>query len=109
MNAYYKERDIAGGFGWCMFDYNTHQDFGSGDRICYHGVADMFRNKKPAGELYHAQQEKETVLYVCSSLEIGEHPGGCLGDVYMTTNADSVRVYKNKRFVCKTSKSNSTG
>ena len=99
MNAYYKEKDIAGGFGWCMFDYNTHQDFGSGDRICYHGVTDMFRNKKPAGELYFAQQEKEPVLHVCSSLEIGEHPGGYVGDVYMTTNADSVRVYKNNRFV----------
>ncbi len=99
MDAYYGEKDIAGGFGWCMFDYNTHQDFGSGDRICYHGVTDMFRNKKPAGELYHAQQDKETVLNVCSSLEIGEHPGGFVGNVYMTTNADSIRVYKNNRFV----------
>jgi beta-galactosidase len=99
MDAYYKEKDIAGGFGWCMFDYNTHQDFGSGDRICYHGVTDMFRNKKPAGELYFAQQEAEPVLEVCSSLEIGEHPGGYVGDVYMTTNADCVRVYKNGRFV----------
>ncbi len=99
MDAYYGEKNIAGGFGWCMFDYNTHQDFGSGDRICYHGVTDMFRNKKPAGELYYAQQEKETVLEVCSSLEIGEHPGGYVGEVYIATNADSVRVYKNNRFV----------
>jgi len=99
MNAYYKEKDIAGGFGWCMFDYNTHQDFGSGDRICYHGVTDMFRNKKPAGELYFAQQEAEPVLEVFSSLEIGEHPGGYVGDVYLATNADTVRVYKNDRFV----------
>ena len=99
MNAYYKEKDIAGGFGWCMFDYNTHQDFGSGDRICYHGVTDMFRNKKPAGELYFAQQETEPVLEVFSSLEIGEHPGGYVGDVYLATNADTVRVYKNDRFV----------
>ena len=99
MEAYYKEKDIAGGFGWCMFDYNTHQDFGSGDRICYHGVTDMFRNKKPAGELYFAQQDKEPVLYVSSSLEIGEHPGGYVGTVYIATNADSVRVYKNSRFV----------
>ena len=99
MDAYYKEKDIAGGFGWCMFDYNTHQDFGSGDRICYHGVTDMFRNKKPAGELYYAQQEDEAVLEVCSSLEIGEHPGGYVGDVYMATNADSIRVFKNDRYV----------
>ena len=99
MNAYYKEKDIAGGFGWCMFDYNTHQDFGSGDRICYHGVTDMFRNKKPAGELYFAQQEAEPALEVFSSLEIGEHPGGYVGNVYLATNADTVRVYKNDRFV----------
>lgn len=99
MNAYYGEKDIAGGFGWCMFDYNTHQDFGSGDRICYHGVTDMFRNKKPAGGLYYAQQEAEPVLEVCSSLEIGDHPGGFVKEVYMATNADSVRVYKNDRFV----------
>ena len=38
--------DIGGTFGWCMFDYNTHKDFGSGDKICYHGVLDMFRNPK---------------------------------------------------------------
>lgn len=99
MDAYYKEKDIAGGFGWCMFDYNTHRDFGSGDRICYHGVTDMFRNKKPAGELYYAQQETEPVLEICSSMEIGEHPAGLLGDVYAVTNADSIRVYKNNRFV----------
>lgn len=99
MDAYYAEKDIAGGFGWCMFDYNTHQDFGSGDRICYHGVTDMFRNKKPAGELYYAQQDNEPVLNVCSSLEIGEHPGGYVGSVFMATNADSVRIYKNNRFV----------
>ena len=108
VNAYYGEKDIAGGFGWCMFDYNTHQDFGSGDRICYHGVTDMFRNKKPAGELYFAQQDAEPVLEVCSSLEIGEHPGGNLGTIYMLTNADSVRVYKNNRFV-KEVKASSTG
>ena len=29
----------AGGIGWCAFDYNTHDNFGSGDRICYHGVS----------------------------------------------------------------------
>ena len=32
----------AGGIGWCAFDYNTHGNFGSGDRICYHGVTDIF-------------------------------------------------------------------
>ena len=45
----------AGGIGWCAFDYNTHSDFGSGDRICYHGVTDMFREFKPAGSFYKSQ------------------------------------------------------
>ena len=50
------EADIAGSFGWCMFDSDiTHKDFGSGDRICYHGVMDMFRNPKLAAAV-EAQQ-----------------------------------------------------
>ena len=38
----------AGGIGWCAFDYASHRNFGSGDRICYHGVSDIFRLPKPA-------------------------------------------------------------
>jgi beta-galactosidase len=45
----------AGGIGWCAFDYNTHADFGSGDRICYHGVTDIFREPKPAAGFYISQ------------------------------------------------------
>jgi beta-galactosidase len=45
----------AGGIGWCAFDYNTHSDFGSGDRICYHGVTDIFREPKPAAGFYKSQ------------------------------------------------------
>ena len=45
----------AGGIGWCAFDYNTHGDFGSGDRICYHGVTDIFREPKPAAGFYRSQ------------------------------------------------------
>ena len=41
-----KYEDISGAIGWCAFDYNTHKNFGSGDRICYHGVFDIFRNRK---------------------------------------------------------------
>jgi beta-galactosidase len=45
----------AGGIGWCAFDYNTHGNFGSGDHICYHGVADIFREPKPAAGFYKSQ------------------------------------------------------
>lgn len=99
MNAYYGEEDIAGGFAWCMFDYHTHQDFGSGDRICYHGVCDMFRNPKLAAFLYQSQQEKQDVLEISSAMDIGEHPACLMKDVYAITNADSVRVYKNDTFI----------
>ncbi|HEX4309061.1 MAG TPA: glycoside hydrolase family 2 TIM barrel-domain containing protein [Acidobacteriaceae bacterium] len=45
----------AGGIGWCAFDYETHSNFGAGDRICYHGVTDIFRELKPAGGFYKSQ------------------------------------------------------
>lgn len=94
-----KEEDIAGSFGWCMFDYNTHKDFGSGDRICYHGVTDMFRNSKLAASVYASQQEESIVLEISSSMDIGEHPATNLGPVYIFSNADSVRMYKNGHFI----------
>ncbi len=99
IHAVGKEEDIAGSFGWCMFDYNTHKDFGSGDRICYHGVTDMFRNSKLAASVYASQQEESVVLEVSSSMDIGEHPATILGNVYIFTNADAVRMYKNGHFI----------
>ena len=55
---------FSGGIGWCAFDYNTHANFGSGDRICYHGVSDIFREPKPAAGFYKSQcdPEEEIVL-----------------------------------------------
>jgi beta-galactosidase len=50
---------FAGGIGWCAFDYNTRADFGSGDRICYHGVSDIFRLPKPAAGFYQSQCEPQ--------------------------------------------------
>lgn len=94
-----EQGDISGCIGWCMFDYNTHRDFGSGDRICYHGVMDMFRNPKLAASVYASQSDSMNVLEVGSSMEIGEHPAGNLGDVWCFTNADSVKLYKNGAFV----------
>lgn len=92
--------DILGSFGWCMFDYNTHKDFGSGDRVCYHGVTDMFRNPKLAAYAYASQnKELAPVLEVSSSMDIGEHPAGNRGEVYIFSNCDSVRMYKNDVFI----------
>ena len=99
LEAVAEQDDISGCFGWCMFDYNTHKDFGSGDRICYHGVMDAFRNPKLAAAVYQSQQDETQVLVVSSSMDIGEHPGGNRGCIYLFTNADSVKMYKNGEFV----------
>ena len=89
----------AGCFGWCMFDYATHKDFGSGDKICYHGVMDAFRNPKLASAVYASQGDETPVLEVGSPMEIGDYPGGNLGEMYVFTNADEVELYKNDCFV----------
>lgn len=94
-DAVMAEEDIAGSFGWCMADYNTHQDFGSGDRICYHGVLDMYRNPKPAAAVYAVEQDEVPVLEISSDMAIGEHPASNMGEIYILTNADSVRMYRN--------------
>ena len=89
----------AGCFGWCMFDYPTHKDFGSGDRVCYHGVMDAFRNPKLAAALYASQGDGKPVLAVGSSMDIGDYPGGQIGDIHVFTNADHVYLFKNDNFV----------
>lgn len=92
-------KEHAGCFGWCMFDYPTHKDFGSGDRICYHGVMDAFRNPKLAAAAYASQGEGAPVLTVGSSMDIGDYPAGRMGRVYVFSNADEVALYKNGVFV----------
>ncbi len=99
LDAVAGQSDIAGCFGWCMFDYNTHKDFGSGDRICYHGVMDMFRNPKMAAGVYASNGLVEPVLEISSTMDIGEHPGCNRGDTWIFTNADSVKMYKNDTLI----------
>ena len=99
LDAMYADGDICGIFPWCMFDYNTHQDFGSGDGICYHGVMDMFRNPKLAAAVYASQSDDKPCCAVSSSMDIGEHPAGDIGRVYVFTNADCVKLYKDGVFV----------
>ncbi len=96
LDALFAQEEISGAFGWCMFDYNTHKDFGSGDRICYHGVMDMFRNPKLAAAVYASQQEDADVFELSTSLDIGDYPAGNIHKVYAFTNADCICVYKNE-------------
>ena len=95
LDAAGRNRRISGAIGWCMADYNTHRDFGSGDRICHHGVLDMYRLPKTAAAAYAAQQDGQPVLEVSSSMDIGEHDGGSLSVVHVFTNCEAVRLYRN--------------
>lgn len=100
LNAMMKENNgISGCIGWCMNDYNTHQEFGSGDKICYHGVLDMFRIPKIAAYAYMAEGVKEPFMEVSSTMNIGEYPGGNLPNAVIYTNLDEVKVYKNDQFI----------
>ena len=99
LNAAMADGRHVGCFGWCMFDYPTHKDFGSGNRVCYHGVMDAYRNPKLAASAYAAQGDGGWVLDVGSSMDIGDYPGGETGEIYAFTNAECVELYKNDAYV----------
>jgi beta-galactosidase len=84
----------AGGLGWCAFDYNTHSDFGSGDRICYHGVADIFREPKPAAGFYKSQcdPEEEIVLETAFRWARGDESTAFTKGV-VCSNCDHLKFY----------------
>ena len=85
---------ISGAFGWCAFDYNTHYDFGSGDRICYHGVMDMFRIPKFAAYVYGSQVDPKIkpVLEPATHWTRGDRAIGGVLPLVIFTNCDKVRV-----------------
>ena len=99
LNDSMADGDHCGTFQWCMFDYPTHKDFGSGDRVCYHGVMDAFRNPKTAAFTYASQGEDVPVLEPTSSMDIGDYPAGNIGSIYVLTNADEIKLYKNDNYV----------
>ena len=103
LNDTIAQQGVAGSFGWCMTDYNTHREFGSGDRISYQGVMDMFRNPKLSAAVYASQKTprspSDIVLEISSSMALGDHPGGFAGACWAFTNAESLRLYRDNDFV----------
>ena len=86
---------IAAAIGWCAFDYNTHFDFGSGDRICHHGVMDMFRVPKLAASVYASQMDpKERVVLEPATLwSRGDRSVGGVLPLVIFTNCDAVEGF----------------
>ncbi|WP_374619243.1 glycoside hydrolase family 2 TIM barrel-domain containing protein [Devosia sp.] len=94
LDAAYGDPQIAGAIGWCAFDYNTHKDFGSGDRICHHGVMDMFREPKFAAYVYASQcaPDEEVILKPVTFWARGERNIGGVLPLIVLTNCDEVEL-----------------
>lgn len=84
--------EYLGGLAWCMSDYNTHNDHNSANKVCYHGVLDMFRVPKWAAYLYASQKspEEEVFLVPCSMVGRGERCEPV--PFYVLTNCDYIEV-----------------
>jgi beta-galactosidase len=94
LNATYGDPQIAGSIGWCMADYNTHKDFGSGDRVCHHGVTDIFRIPKFAAAVYASQGDPEggIVLEPVTYWARGERNIGGVLPMIVLTNCDEIEL-----------------
>ncbi len=90
---------ISGVLSWCMADYNTHSTFGSGDKICYHGVLDMFRIKKLAAYAYISEGTKEPFIMPLSDLNLGEYDASYIKEVYLYSNVDYIKLFKDDKYI----------
>ena len=94
------DAQYAGGIGWCAFDYNTHDNFGSGDRICYHGVADIFRIPKPAAGFYKSQCDpsEEIVLEPAFHWARGDENEG-FTNALVCSNCEKLKYFVGSRMI----------
>ena len=90
----YENPVISGAIGWCMYDYNTHKDFGAGDRICHHGVLDIFREPKFAAYAYSSQcsPSESVVLEPVTYWARGEKDRCEVLPMIVLTNCDYVEL-----------------
>ncbi|MEQ8672503.1 MAG: glycoside hydrolase family 2 TIM barrel-domain containing protein [Aggregatilineales bacterium] len=89
---------VSGAIGWCAFDYNTHKEFGSGDRICYHGVMDIFRLPKYAAHFYASQidPKERIVLQAATIWSMGDRSAGGNDPLTIFSNCDEVEIFAGK-------------
>jgi beta-galactosidase len=99
-NQLASDKRYAGGLGWCAFDYNTHSNFCSGDRVCYHGVSDIFRIPKPAAGFYKSQcdPKEEIVLEPAFDWARGDR-NESFTIAMICSNCEHVKIYLADRLV----------
>jgi beta-galactosidase len=87
--------EIAGGLGWCAFDYQSPYH-GAEKGVCYHGVADMYRNPKHAALLYRSQADPALYGPMVHIAHYWEEFMGT-ADIRVASNCDSVAFFVNNR------------
>lgn len=94
LDASFSNPNISGAITWCLFDYNTHRDFGSGDKICYHGISDAFRVPKFAADVYASQQSpaQRAILTPVTYWTRGERPEANPLPLIILTNCDWIEM-----------------
>jgi beta-galactosidase len=99
-NQVASKAQFSGAIGWCAFDYNTHQSFGSGDHICYHGVMDIFRTPKPAAGFYRSQcdPEEEVVLEPNFHWATGDESSN-FTKALVSSNCEHLKYYLNDKLL----------
>lgn len=90
---------IAGAIGWCMNDYNTHPEFGSGDLVCYHGVLDMYRLPKLASFVFASLQNGKPIMEVATRMNRGDYSASTMEPLYCFTNMDYIKIYRNGELI----------
>ena len=95
------DSNICGTIGWCAFDYNTHKDFGAGDKVCHHGIMDMFRLPKFASHAYTSQiaTEVKPVLEPVTVWARGEKNECLISPLLIHTNCDRIDFYYGEKFI----------
>lgn len=66
-------------------------------KVCYTGVLDSERQFKLAAYAYASQQDERFVMEVSSNMQ-GEE-GSVTGGIYVFTNCDKVKLYKDDRYI----------
>ena len=99
INKALSHKKFAGTIGQSMCDYNSTNTYGGGDNIKYSGVLDMFRVEKTSGIFYKSQQDKIPVLELTSSLATAERYKKGYGKIYIITNCDYVKFYKDEKLI----------
>lgn len=92
--------DVCGSFALSMCDHLSMAETAAEDGIVYHGFMDAFRNKKPVCSVFSTQNNPEPELSVYPPLSGDRERWDGFGEVYIITNTEKVRVYRDDEFIC---------